>query len=176
MDMKILRFIKVFCLLLPLLFSIEFSFASSFSSTQDNRALLTQRIFNELRHDNTHILDSFYHRGVKFEDPIGTIDGIDEMKSYYQKMYKDVESISFNFKNYSQADNRYFFSWDMTLKTPKLNSGEEFIVSGVSEILFEGNLVAYHRDYFDMGAFIYEKVPVLGRIVRILKSRLEYKP
>ena len=61
------------------------------------------------------------------------------------------------------------------LKTPNLNSGEEFTVSGVSEIHFDGGLVRYHRDYFDMGEFIYERLPVFGRIVRLIKERLEYK-
>ena len=74
---------------------------------------------------------------------------------------------------FSNNGDRYHFSWDMHLKTPNLNSGEEFTVSGVSEIHFDGELVRYHRDYFDMGEFIYERLPVLGRIVRLIKERLE---
>ena len=30
----------------------------------------------------------------------------------------------------------------------------------------------YHRDYFDMGEFIYERVPVLGSVIRAIKRRL----
>ena len=143
--------------------------------TKDNRASLTLRIFNELRHDNTEILNDFYSKDVEFVDPIGNLSGLNAMKSYYQNMYKEVESIRFDFTSFSNSGDRYHFSWDMYLKTPNLNSGKEFVVSGVSEIHFDGDLVRYHRDYFDMGEFIYERVPVLGRIVRLIKNRLEYK-
>ena len=32
--------------------------------------------------------------------------------------------------------------------------------------------IYYHRDYFDMGAMVYEQLPLLGRIVRKIKQRL----
>ena len=146
------------------------------SNFSDPHAALTYRIFNELRYDNTEILNQFYNEKIVFKDPISELNGLRSMKEYYKKMYKEVDSIRFDFKNYSVTNNRYFFSWDMYLKTPNLNSGEEFKVNGVSEILFEGDLVTYHRDYFDMGAFIYEKVPVIGQLVKFLKRRLEYHP
>ena len=162
---------KKFLLLICLIFSN--AFASDIS--QDPRASLTFRIFNELRHNNTEILNDFYTQDVEFVDPIGSLSGLNAMKNYYKNMYKEVESIRFDFTSFSNNGDRYHFSWDMHLKTPNLNSGEEFTVSGVSEIHFDGELVRYHRDYFDMGEFIYERLPVLGRIVRLIKERLEYK-
>jgi hypothetical protein len=32
--------------------------------------------------------------------------------------------------------------------------------------------IYYHRDYFDMGAMLYEHLPLLGRIIQRLKHRL----
>ena len=32
--------------------------------------------------------------------------------------------------------------------------------------------VFQHHDYFDMGEFIYERVPVLGGVIRAIKNRL----
>jgi len=32
--------------------------------------------------------------------------------------------------------------------------------------------VTYHRDYFDLGALIYERVPVLGGLIRGIKGRM----
>jgi hypothetical protein len=49
-------------------------------------------------------------------------------------------------------------------------------VMGNSHIVFnEENLVSYHRDYFDMGEFIYDHVPVLNFVVKKVKERLKSK-
>ncbi len=164
--MRIIFIILLFCFSLNILAQAQQS---------DPKAELTYKIFNELRYDNTEILNNFYHPNIEFHDPVGTINGIETMKEYYKNMYKSVENIRFEFKSYSaNLEGRYFFAWDMFLKTPKLNSGKEFKVTGVSEILFSNNLVIYHRDYFDMGAFIYERLPVFGRLVKMIRNRLKH--
>ena len=154
-------------------FSLIFPAFSAIDDIEDRNVELTHHTFNSLRYDNTEILNDFYAPEVKFIDPIGEINGLDEMKEYYKKMYEGIKDIKFIFKPHSVTDGRYFFPWDMYLTTPKLNSGEEFMVSGVSEIHFQGGLVTFHRDYFDMGDFIYERIPLLGRIIKMIKHRFE---
>jgi hypothetical protein len=34
------------------------------------------------------------------------------------------------------------------------------------------NRIYYPRDYFDLGAFVYENVPMLGSIIKRIKQRL----
>jgi hypothetical protein len=65
----------------------------------------------------------------------------------------------------------------MYLKTPSFNSGKELTVDGVSLITFGGKhgKAIDHRDYFDMGEFIYERVPLLGSAVRLLKNKMGSK-
>ena len=53
----------------------------------DPRVALTEKIFNELRHDNTEILDNFYHQDIEFQDPVGKVQGLSVMKKYYQEMH-----------------------------------------------------------------------------------------
>ena len=162
---------SLLCLTL-LILSLELSFAKY---SDDPKAQLTYQVFNELRSDNTDILNQFYAEGIEFKDPVGEINGLEAMKTYYKEMYKNVESIRFDFRPFSVSEDRYFFPWTMYLKTPSLNSGEEFGVEGVSEIHFNGELVTFHRDYFDMGEFIYERLPVFGRIVKTIRKRLQHK-
>ena len=59
------------------------------------------------------------------------------------------------------------------IKNSKLNDGKMFEVIGGSEIHFKDGLVIYHRDYFDMGEFIYERISVIGFIVKKIKDRLK---
>ena len=36
----------------------------------------------------------------------------------------------------------------------------------------EAGKVCQHRDYFDLGAMLYEQLPLLGPVVRTIKMRL----
>jgi hypothetical protein len=66
--------------------------------------------------------------------------------------------------------------WKMYLKASGLKGGEEIILNGGSLIKFnDKGLVSYHRDYFDMGEFIYEHIPGLSWIISIVKNRLKAK-
>ncbi len=62
----------------------------------------------------------------------------------------------------------------MYLKAPSLNSGREITVDGVSLITFRGaeGKVISHRDYFDMGEFIYERVPILSSVIGFIKNKM----
>jgi hypothetical protein len=62
----------------------------------------------------------------------------------------------------------------MTYAVDKLNGGEPIAIEGNSIIKFGGpeDKVVYHRDYFDVGAMVYEHIPVLGWGVRTVKEKL----
>ena len=148
------------------------------SEMTQKRSELIRRIFNDLRATNTNILDEFYTSDVVFEDPLGQINGLDNMKKYYQAMYKNVQEIRFEFKDDAIAGDRHLSTWVMYLRADGLNGGKEVAVHGVSEIEFqsESTLVIFHRDYFDMGEFIYQYIPVLGGILKLVRKQLEFKP
>lgn len=149
-------------------------FAQNPSTSEDPNVKKTIFVFNELRSDNTHILDDYYASDVVFYDPVGSIKTIDKMKLYYQNMYDGVENIRFDFSNFAKQGEIYYFSWVMYLKTPKLNNSKEFPVTGVSEIHFRDGLVYYHRDYFDLGEMVYERIPVVGWLTKKIKKRLKH--
>lgn len=136
-----------------------------------------EQVFNQLRADNLHILDEFYHPDLHFLDPVGEMKGLANMKSYYAHMYKNVKQINFDFEHHIADGPNHMATWTMTYEVDALNGGRPISMKGVSDIRFDEqtNLVIYHRDYFDMGAMVYEYVPVLGAAVRYLKKRFEHK-
>ena len=72
--------------------------------------------------------------------------------------------------------NKHVYVWLMKLKASGLKNGEEVQLHGTSVIHFnDNNLVDYHRDYYDMGEFIYEHIPVLGFVIRKSKDSLKHK-
>ena len=89
-------------------------------------------------------------------------------------MYKNVKSIRFDFDHFVESPTEVVGIWKMTLETDKLNSGKPIVVEGNSVIRFGSNGKAiYHRDYFDMGAFVYENIPGLGFVVKKIKDRFK---
>ena len=63
--------------------------------------------------------------------------------------------------------------WLMRFQHARFRPSETLELRGVSHLKFlDDGRVSHHRDYFDMGEFIYERVPVLGGIVPAIKNRL----
>ena len=121
-----------------------------------------------------HLVNDFYAKDAVFCDPIGTHHGVDAIKRYYAGLYENVSSIKFEFTSIIGAGDEFAAVWVMHLSAKKLNGGKPISVPGVSHIRFVHNCdkVEYHRDYFDMGCFIYEHVPVLASVVKYIKRKL----
>lgn len=141
------------------------------------RSQLIRKVFNQLDKDHMDILDIFYDPDIVFEDPLGRIEGIEGMRSYYGNMYENVTEIRFAFQKEVIQDDSHFAVWTMYLKASSLNKGREIAVTGSSIIEFgTSGKVTYHRDFFDMGAFIYEHIPVLRWAIGNIKKRLSHQP
>lgn len=166
----------IFCLL-SLTLNPAFSSESATSEVVMERKERIERVFNQLRKDNLDILDDFYHKDLHFLDPIGEMKGLPKMKAYYAEMYKNVKDIRFDFSHHIADGPSHMATWTMTYQVDALNGGGPIAIKGVSDIRFDQatNLVIYHRDYFDMGAMVYEHIPVFGGVVRYLKGRFEHK-
>lgn len=130
-------------------------------------------VFEHLEKDSMHLIDEFYDQNVEFIDPIGKIKGSKKIKHYYQELYKNVKSIRFDFSDFVESGDTIVGVWKMTFITPKLNGGDPIVVDGNSVIKFKNGKAVYHRDFFDMGEFIYENIPVVGFLVKKIKQRLE---
>lgn len=129
--------------------------------------------FNKYTGKNHEILDDFYAPDVHFIDPVTNIFGLERLTLYYIKTYKNVESIKFNFTDFIEDKNKLFAQWTMTLQVKGLNSNSPFEVEGASLFEFNSeNKVVYHRDYVDLGAMIYERLPVIGALIQLIKRKL----
>ena len=143
-------------------------------SAMSNRLSEIESFFNNFNSDTMHLADGFYDPDVVFRDPIVELRGRDRLKAYYVDMYESVTSIRFDFSGGMEKDEEVVVFWTMELRAKGLKGGEPVLLDGASHIKFggESGKAIYHRDYFDMGAFVYENVPVLGSIVRYTKKRL----
>ena len=127
--------------------------------------------YKEFNQDSIAGLDSIYDQNAVFEDPIGKVKGLNDLKRHFSKMMSNVSYCRFEITDVVANDCQAFITWTMSFAHPKLNGHKEITVTGVSEIKFDER-ITYHRDYFDVGSMFYEQVPILKTIIQALKKRL----
>lgn len=130
-------------------------------------------LFNRFDKDNLHLADKFYAENVVFEDPLGRIEGLSGLKAYYANLYDNVQEIRFEFHHVVEQGNQQVAMWTMYMRAKGLNRGREVQLIGNSHVIYKDGKAIYHRDYFDMGDFIYEYIPGLNRVIRFVKARLK---
>lgn len=131
--------------------------------------------FNKLDKTCTRSLDQFYTDDVVFIDPLHRIEGISALKQYFFILYENVTACRFQFHERVRDGDKAFVTWTMTLVHHRLARGQEVAVEGCSQLTFASDgsgRVARHRDYFDVGAMLYEQLPLIGAVVRRIKRQL----
>ena len=118
-------------------------------------------------------LGSLYDDNILFKDPVHEVQGLSALRDYFGNMMGDVEECRFEFLDQLVADGIAYIKWNMHFRHPKLSSGRLLTVRGVSQLHFKER-VHYHEDVYDMGAMVYEHVPVVGGMTRWLKQRLTH--
>lgn len=129
-------------------------------------------VYAALGADNVELVESLYSPDVYFEDPAHGIHGKAELLAYFNNMFKNLQDCHFEFHQKMVSQDDIVLSWTMHLKHPKLNGGEPIAVEGCSFLNTRDGQIYSHRDYFDMGAMVYEHLPLLGRIVKTIRHRI----
>jgi hypothetical protein len=129
--------------------------------------------FNQLDKTSLNLLDSIYHPDIRFTDPAHTLEGLPALKRYFRSLYGNVRFVRFDFGTRMQSEDQAFVTWTMEMSHPRLAKGRTVAVEGCSVLTFASDgRVTIHRDYFDLGAMIYEHLPLAGGLIRTVKKRL----
>ena len=115
-------------------------------------------------------LGELYADQVLFKDPVHEIRGLVELEDYFTSMCADLSDCRFEYLDEVLGERSAYIKWMMHFKHPRL--GNRLIsVRGVSHLKL-GEKIEYHEDFYDMGAMLYDQLPLLGNVTRGLKMRL----
>ncbi|MBL8995198.1 MAG: nuclear transport factor 2 family protein [Spirochaetia bacterium] len=128
--------------------------------------------FNRLNKDTMSLVDEFYDEKIVFVDPVVTLTSREAIKTYYSNQYQNLISIKFDFESIQSQGDEQMAVWKMTMCHKALQGGRPIVVDGMTHLRLKNGKVVYHHDYFDMGVFIYENIPLLGRLVKFVKKKL----
>ncbi len=135
-------------------------------------ALRFSRFYTGLGLDSLSGLADIYDDGVTFIDPVTSHRGLAALSGYFSRLLAATTACEFTINQMRFSDTDGWVTWTMNFRHPRLNRGEWIAVEGVSVMELRSNRIVFQRDYYDMGEMVYERVPLLGRLVRKLRERL----
>lgn len=130
------------------------------------------KVYRDLSRENVESIREIYTTDVQFIDPAHEIQGIEALLAYFKHLYENVSGVRFEFKHPVMDGSCGYVQWNMHYAHPRLKRGSDIMVPGSSFLKFaDDGKVHYHRDYFDMGALLYEHLPLVGSAVAAIKRR-----
>lgn len=109
----------------------------------------------------------FFDENSIFQDPFQKVVGVEKIYEVFQDMYE----AKFIVLSHSCDETQSFIHWIFEYKTKKDSDFNSF--EGVSIVKFNDNArVSSHVDYWDAASNIYEKIPLLGFILRLIKKKI----
>ncbi len=127
--------------------------------------------FQSISADSARTLSLIYTEDVWFKDPFNEVQGLEQVSHIFTHMFEQVDAPRFVVTHSVLQDDQAFLTWDFLFQMRRF-SNEEQCIRGATHVRFASDgRVAYHRDYWDAAEELYEKLPVVGSLMRWLKTR-----
>lgn len=112
---------------------------------------------------------------VRFKDPFNEVRGVAALTLVFAKMFEDVEAPRFRVDDIAIGAERAYLRWRFTFR--RKGGGREAVIDGMTEVGFDAQgRVAEHIDHWDAASQLYERVPLLGSLIRLVKRRIAAAP
>lgn len=106
--------------------------------------------------------EKIYDWKLTFVDTIHAVGGIEAVTDSLMSSRVNIIHCTFEFDRRALQDGHGFFQWRMHFAYPRVEAERTQSVRGCSLIKVEYGKIVYHKDFYDLGAMLYERVPVLG--------------
>jgi steroid delta-isomerase len=126
------------------------------------------RYYESLTPQSVTRMGDFYAADAYFKDPFNEVRTLTDIQAIFARMFEVVDSPRFVITERIVGDASLALTWDFDFGL----RGRAIRVRGASVLRFDlAGRVTYHRDYWDAAEELYEKLPVLGVLMRWLKRR-----
>ncbi|MFT6556471.1 nuclear transport factor 2 family protein [Sneathiella sp.] len=128
--------------------------------------------FENLSPETVSDLDQLTTENLYFEDPFNRLQSRSKVIELFSTMFDHLEKPKFSVNTVFWDDEKQsaVLKWEFDATSKKLGAVH---IRGVSELLFnENGLIHTHVDYWDSSLYFFEKIPVLGTLIRWIKRPL----
>lgn len=138
----------------------------------DPRVARVVRLFESLQRADVAHLSDHYANDASFKDPFNDVRGPPAIRRVFDHMFEQVHSPRFVVHLALAEGDECFLTWDFLFRF-RAGPRREQTVRGSTHLRFSADgRIAMHRDYWDAAEELYEKLPLLGTLMRWLKRRV----
>lgn len=139
----------------------------------DARVARLKQYFESLDASDVARIGELYAADAQFRDPFNDVRGLDALTRIFEKMFEDTLEPRFAITHTIEGADEAVLVWDFTFRLRRYKPDVAQRIHGLSHVRFDASgKVTYHRDYWDAASELYEKLPVVGGLMRYLKRRI----
>ena len=112
-----------------------------------------------------------YAADARFKDPFNEVVGVPAIRGVFEHMFVSLDAPRFVVREVMVQGTQCFLTWDFVFRMRRFKRGEQVIRGGSHLQFAPDGRIAMHRDYWDAAEELYEKLPLLGGLMRWLKKR-----
>lgn len=132
------------------------------------------RYFEQLQPADIARLGQYYAADARFKDPFNDVCGVPAIAQIFSHMFESLDQPRFVVTQQLQQGSDAFLSWDFTFRFKNFRRDQLQCIQGATHLkLDDAGLVTLHRDYWDAAEELYEKLPLVGGLMRWLKARTQ---
>ena len=118
-------------------------------------------------------MGEFYAPQDWFKDPFNEVQGLAQVQHIFSHMYVALDKPRFVVTQRVVDGQQCFLTWDFEFYFRNRRGALLQTIRGTSHLKFNAAAqVVYHRDYWDAAEELYEKLPLLGSLMRWLKKKI----
>ena len=130
------------------------------------------RFYEALRPESVGDLSRVATDDIRFHDPFNDVHGCQAYAHILRKMFDAVPDIRFTVSHIALDGETCFIRW-RSIGTLRAMGAMPWIVEGMSELKFAPDgRVREHVDYWDAAAQFYERLPIIGPLLRFIRRRV----
>ena len=129
-------------------------------------------LFEHLTPADVERLGEFYTADAFFKDPFNEVHGLAQVQRIFRHMFEALDAPRFVVTSRIAQGDECFLAWEFRFGFQSFQRGQAQVIRGGSHLKFAPDgRVAWHRDYWDAAEELYEKLPLVGGLMRWLKRR-----
>ena len=130
------------------------------------------QLFEQLQPQDVSRLAALYAPEARFKDPFNDVRGLPEIERIFTHMFKSLDTPHFIVTERIVQGQQCFLAWDFRFRFKRFDTRTWQTIQGGTHVVFNAQgLVTLHRDYWDAAEELYEKLPLVGGLMRCLKRQ-----